>query len=326
MNTLTQDMPSVSIIIPCYNCQNYIDETLECLVKQTYQKFEVICINDGSTDETLVKLQQWLNRNVLNLRVINQENGGVSCARNRGIQEACGKYLLFLDADDVYHHAFVELMYRAIENENADTVYCRLSRDLQSVLTHNPIKMAVPRTQNEAMRNLLYQMGEYGFYCYIYRKDILVEYNIEFRVGQRYFEDREFNWKYLCHCGKVLWIDEALYGYRIASGSAMRKKITRERIESVEHIVLDLEAYMHHINCPFYSEFKGALYSRVAWSWAKSTAISKDKDMFHHLLQTYDMKACMRRTAKDGDILVVLSSILFLIHPMLFFKLVSLMG
>ena len=160
MNTAAQSKPSVSIIIPCYNCKDYIDETLDCLTKQTYQKFEVICINDGSTDETPVKLQQWLNRNALNLRVITQENGGVSSARNRGIQEACGKYLLFLDADDVYHCEFVELMFRAIEKENADTVYCRLSRNLQSVLMRKNTKVAVHQTQNEAMRKLLYQMAE----------------------------------------------------------------------------------------------------------------------------------------------------------------------
>ena len=90
---------TVSIIMPCYNCGTLIDETMQSLQNQTYQNFEVICVNDGSTDNTLSVLEKWQQKG-MNIKIINQTNGGVSVARNRGIKEVIGKYVLFLDSDD----------------------------------------------------------------------------------------------------------------------------------------------------------------------------------------------------------------------------------
>ena len=89
---------TVSVIIPCYNCALLVEETLASLLKQTYKNFEVICVNDGSTDDTLSVLERYLNIADFDLKIISQKNSGVSKARNRGIDEATGKYVLFLDS------------------------------------------------------------------------------------------------------------------------------------------------------------------------------------------------------------------------------------
>lgn len=123
-STIMQDenneKPKVSIIIPCYNCADFIDETLECLVAQTYKNFEVVCINDGSKDTTLEHLEKWENSGKLKISIINQENAGVSRARNNGIKKAAGEYILFLDSDDRYHEKFVEFMVINMEKNNTD--------------------------------------------------------------------------------------------------------------------------------------------------------------------------------------------------------------
>ena len=97
----------ISIIIPVYNGEKTIDNIIKCLMKQTFKDIEIIVVNDGSTDNTLLVLKKWKSK----IRVINQENKGVSSARNRGIKEARGEYLMFFDADDECKYEMIEKIY-----------------------------------------------------------------------------------------------------------------------------------------------------------------------------------------------------------------------
>lgn len=92
--------PKVSVIIPVYNVEKYLDDCLENVVNQTLQDIEIICVNDGSTDNSLEVLQKYENEDA-RIKIINKENGGLSSARNAGIKEAKGEYILFLDSDDM---------------------------------------------------------------------------------------------------------------------------------------------------------------------------------------------------------------------------------
>ena len=89
----------LSIIVPIYNAQDYIQVSLDSLLKQNYDDYEIICVNDGSTDNTLSILMEYEKKNS-RIRLIDKENGGVSSARNIGIQSACGKWIWFVDSDD----------------------------------------------------------------------------------------------------------------------------------------------------------------------------------------------------------------------------------
>lgn len=313
----------VSIIIPCYNSAALIEETLDSLARQTFKDFEVICVNDGSKDNTLAVLTQYAERGTLQLKVISKENGGVSKARNRGIDEAQGKYILFLDSDDLYHPEMLEHMVMPMETENVDTVYCRLTRELSELDTVSITPMK-HQDQKSAMNKLLLEMGSYGFYCYIYRRDVLKRENLRFDENTRYFEDREFNWKYLCHCREYGWIDASMYGYRISPNSVMQKKTSWERTVGSLNAVRRVEAYMEQAQCEYLDILKSYLYQRVMWGVAKNIALSGDKVLFTRLRNEFDVKKCMKRTAKDNNKLVALASRMYLIHPMLFFWLVGL--
>lgn len=314
----------ISIIIPCYNCETLVDETLTSLVAQTKKDFEVICINDGSTDQTLNKLQQWVDKGTLNLRILSQENKGVSSARNAGIQAAIGEYLLFLDADDCYHSQFVERLYDVLEQSGADVSYCKLSRSYDKVMNCVlPSKKYLMQSQTEAMNNLMYHMGEFGFYCYLYRKSILQQEALHFDINTKYFEDREFNWKYLCNCQSAAMIDAPLYWYRITTNSATQKKATTWRTDSIE-AAKRIEEYLKTKSCAFYSTLKNYLYPRIIWSNAKKYALSNNREFFDRLGQEYDVKGCMKKTTKDKNKLVAISSICYRIHPTLFYKIVRL--
>ena len=96
MDRITQ--PLISIIVPVYNCEEYIEKCIDSILHQTYQNFEVIVINDGSKDNTLEKLKKYINKN--KITIISIENNGVSNARNLGIKNSKGDYICFIDSDD----------------------------------------------------------------------------------------------------------------------------------------------------------------------------------------------------------------------------------
>lgn len=116
-------MDKVSIIVPVYNGDKYLSRCLESLVNQTYSTIEIICINDGSTDNSLSVLQKYedLDKRVI---LINKKNEGVSKARNDGIRKASGKYVCFCDCDDFYELNYVEIMYNTIKEQGVAVVKC----------------------------------------------------------------------------------------------------------------------------------------------------------------------------------------------------------
>jgi glycosyltransferase involved in cell wall biosynthesis len=117
---ISQDEIKVSVIIPCYNCAAYVREAIDSVLNQTYRKFELIVINDGSTDDSKKILAGYGDA----IKVISQHNMGLSSARNAGVHASRGSYLAFLDADDFWDKEFLEVMTAEIERTHAALAYC----------------------------------------------------------------------------------------------------------------------------------------------------------------------------------------------------------
>lgn len=317
------DLKEVSVIIPCYNCEALVTETLDSLAKQTFQDFEVVCVNDGSKDNTLSVLEAWKSQNAVQMQIVDKPNGGVSSARNAGIQAAEGKYLLFLDADDLFHPEYIQRLWDAMTQNDADIAYCWLNRSKQILSTQYQDIPVVKKTQQEAMHDLLYRMAEIGFYCYLYRKEWILRENLEFDVNTRHFEDREFNWKYLCHCQSAVLVDAPLYFYRVTANSATQSKTVQWRTDGLD-AAQRIGEYLEEKGCDYHTEIKGYLFPRVIWTMAKNYALGNAKDAFKRLGKEYDVKTCMRRTAKDSNKLIALASRFYLIHPNLFYYILRL--
>lgn len=313
-----------SVIIPCYNCEPTLDETLQSLEAQTVQAFEVICVNDGSTDGTLEKLKSWEKKGSLRLRVIDLPGGGVSRARNRGIDAAQARYVLFLDADDIYHPRYVELLTQAVAGH--DAAYCRLSRRLEDVYQCDASRASAQSvTSQQMMAHYLNQMGNYGFYCCVYKKETLNAIGLRFDENTRYSEDREFCWKYMCHVADIAWIDLPLYGYRINPLSVTQQSTSWHKTDSLK-VAARIENYLRQQGCPYVEQVKAYMAARVMWGVAKAFAIHGEKELYARLRKEYDVKTCMRRTAKDPVALVRVASWLYLIHPWLFYRGIGIYG
>ena len=115
--------PQISVIIPIYNCEKYIKECLSSLIKQTFKNFEIICINDGSNDDTLKILKKFEAKDE-RIIIFNQNNSGPGIARNVGMKKSKGEYLMFLDSDDIFKKTMLEELYIKIKENDSDVVIC----------------------------------------------------------------------------------------------------------------------------------------------------------------------------------------------------------
>ena len=113
----------VSIIVPVYNVEQYLDRCLDSLVRQTYSKIEILLVDDGSTDGSGALCDAWQRRDH-RIRVFHKPNGGLSDARNHGLERASGDWVCFVDSDDWFDLRFVETMLGALEDTGADVAEC----------------------------------------------------------------------------------------------------------------------------------------------------------------------------------------------------------
>ena len=197
-------MPKVSLIIPVYNVENYIEKCLNSVVNQTLKDMEVIIVNDGSKDLSKQKIQKYLEKYPW-IKYLEKENGGLSDARNYGMPYATGKYIAFLDSDDYVEKTMYEEMYNIAEKENADMVDCdfvweypnRKRKDIGEIYKNK--KEIIEKCRVVAWNKII-------------KREILEKTKIKFPVGLRY-EDMEFFYKLVPYINKVSFIKKCFVHY-----------------------------------------------------------------------------------------------------------------
>lgn len=242
-------MIDVSIIVPVYNVEKYITECLKSLINQTYKNIEIIVVNDGSTDNSLSLVNKIDDSRI---KIINKENGGLSSARNKGIELAEGKYILFIDSDDFIEDKMaIENMYNMAVNNDLDMV----SGDL--IWHYSSHKRIIYKNKFIEKSNKIYE-GQEIFKlklknrCYLaaacinmYKKSIIRE--IKFKEGI-YHEDELFTAKVLLKAQKVGLYKKHFYSYRQREGSIVNQNNNIKRAYDIFNICLELEESFVNIN------------------------------------------------------------------------------
>ena len=207
----------ISVIIPVYNAEKYLRETIQSVLNQTYQDFEIVAVNDGSTDHSLKILESISDPR---LKIINKENTGVSDTRNVALHAAMGEYICFLDADDYLSRNYLQHMYRIVENKNADMVVCNYVpfRGTPVFIENKVVPQFVQSTKILAKADVLILVG-----TKLIKKSTLFNNHILFENKMTYGEDLFFCWKTFLVSKNVWMIDETLYGYRMTPSGATSK-------------------------------------------------------------------------------------------------------
>lgn len=214
-------MSKISIILPVYNAEKYLRETLDSVLAQTYIDFELIALNDGSKDNSLVILRDYEKKDSRVL-VIDKPNSGVSDTRNIGISQAKGEYVAFLDADDLYSPEYLSVMMNVAQEKNADIVVCEYE-----TFRNVPIEIYKRERSNKAQLTDIQKLLDSGLMTSLWvkliRADIIKKHFIMFDKELAFGEDLFFCWK-ACLMGKIIYkINEKLYGYRLSGEGATSK-------------------------------------------------------------------------------------------------------
>ena len=206
--------PKVSIIIPVYNTEKYLDRTLMSVLAQTYEDFEIICINDGSKDNSLSILESYAQKDP-RIKVISQENQGLSMARNNGLKDAKGEYIYFLDSDDALHPQMLEITVSKIIEHQADLLCFKtkgitILNSLSSSISLNNVKTKVTK------KALYYRRNKSGFkitfnaWDKLFRRTLIGETSF---IQGIYYEDYPFVYEILSKSPKTVLLKEKLHYY-----------------------------------------------------------------------------------------------------------------
>ena len=244
--------PLISVIIPVYKVEDYLTACVESVLAQTYQNFEIILVDDGSPDNCPQMCDEFAARDS-RIRVIHKPNGGLSSARNAGIDGAKGEYLAFLDSDDLWTPLFLERLYRAIGETGADLAVCLFRRFRGEPPRELPeAAQTVLLTQREAFECLFGVRNEnmvvapnklYGRKLFsLINESTVVAWNklysantfreIRYPVGKLH-EDEAVIHEILGLTQKVAWVDEAHYLYREAPNSITNAKFSLKRLDEM---------------------------------------------------------------------------------------------
>lgn len=235
-----------SIVVPVYNVEAYLDNCLASLQAQDFADFEVICVNDGSTDRSRDILSKWESR-FPQMKVIDRENGGLSAARNTGLQAATGDYVLFVDSDDWVEST---MLSRLAAEANGKDMICFACRR-----TDNNSYDILTQEQSDGWCYYNHHALEARIVPFVcvwqrcYRREFLEENNLRFREGILH-EDNEFTPRACLKSKRVKVIPDVLYNYRIRSGSIMttRGLRSKESLITIGNELSELFAKEHGID------------------------------------------------------------------------------
>ena len=207
----------VSVIVPVYNCEGYIGTTLDSIINQDFRSFELIVIDDGSTDDSLEIINRKLSKSAISYNVIHQENSGVSSARNRGIAEAKGKYLVFIDADDYVTGNHLSELYNG-KTDFSMIQFVKKDGDKLSTPHHFACELMFC---DELIKKELNMEMPFNFWQLMYKASIINDNNIRFNPNLVYGEDIDFALRALLYGEEVAISNEATYYYIQHSESAI---------------------------------------------------------------------------------------------------------
>lgn len=222
-------MTKVSIIVPFYGVEKYIDKCLNSLVSQTLKDIEIIMVNDETPDNSQDIVDKYLKK-YKNVVCYKKKNGGQGSARNLGLEKAKGKYIMYVDSDDYIDIHMCEKLYNKIEENKDDIVICgnyEVNEDYEIIKEDSCYSYD---DHNNLELNLL--LSRPTVWNKIYRKDYLLKNNAQFRL-KVWYEDMDFTTKNVFNTKKISFLDEPLYYYLIRQGSTMNNKNLERNMELI---------------------------------------------------------------------------------------------
>ena len=237
---------SISIIVPIWNTEKYLRRCLDSLVNQTKKDIEIVCVNDGSPDNSLDIINEFAAKDS-RIKVVNQKNQGVAVARNTGLKNATSKYIMWCDSDDEYTPEMCEKMFNAIESQKVDLAICGIkviNDGVDSKLIgdiENYVKLKFSGKQKIDWNLIVHT--DVSLPSKIMKKSLIDKYGMDFPKGL-HFEDAYFFDQYFTASKSAYYMDETLYNYYRNNDSIMSRSFKRTPI-SLDYIQIIPKTYAY---------------------------------------------------------------------------------
>lgn len=227
--------PKISIIIPVYNVEKYLEQCLKSVINQTFKDIEIICINDGSTDNSLEILEAFQKQDE-RIKIINKQNEGQGIARNEGLKIAKGEYISFIDPDDWVEQGMYEFLYNKFLETNAQIIrFNYRSFDEEKQISDKPHNFRKEQARHfkfniqdnsiynwKNVENLNFEKVELQVWNRIFSNKFIKENNLHF-APFKHSEDNIFTISALFLADKILYVEKVFYNYRVRSNSALNR-------------------------------------------------------------------------------------------------------
>ena len=240
--SIMQENPIVSVIVPVYNTGRYVGACLDSICGQTYRNLEILVVDDGSTDDSSCVIEKYLDDS--RVKVMHRSNGGLSAARNTGLESATGEFIAFVDSDDTIQPSMIETLLGLLCSNQADFARC----DLRSVALSEEFEVAPPPEgfPPEVLASPVEDFVRRSFFpsvCHVmFRRNSIGE--MRFTPGI-YFEDMDFMFRFLRNVKRGVYIRWPGYNYRLSPGSIIRGGRELKKIFDYSKVIRNLsDVYM----------------------------------------------------------------------------------
>ena len=231
-----QKEPKISVIIPVYAVEQYLDRCVQSVVSQSYKNLEIILVDDGSPDNCPALCDEWAKKDE-RIKVVHKPNGGLSDARNVGIETSTGEYIAFLDSDDCVHKEMYECLLNVVTVTDSDMVVCKLEKFSDVEPTQEPVlnkEIKVKELDKNGFLTELLSPSNVHLVVAVsklYNRKIFN--SLRFDLGKIH-EDEFLAHKLLDSVEKVAVIDEKLYFYYVREGSITTSSFSKKRLHAIE--------------------------------------------------------------------------------------------
>ena len=291
----------ISVIIPIYNVEEYLEECINSVLNQSYNDIEILLVNDGSTDNSGAICEKYSNQ-YSNIKSINKENGGLSDARNVGINNSTGDYLVFIDSDDFWGKDFLQDIVTLLKKEsNIDYVffkykyYYQKSKHIEEEILHLSEHQVRGKSGIQVLTEILKTNRNFSWIACrgLIKRDFLLENKLYFKVGKNY-EDILWTPMVFLKAKQLAYYDEAIYFYRLERQGQITSKFNyknlKDNLDAVNFWVKELDNYILE------DQFKGLLMKNVTLRYYVTI-------WYSGFIEYKDRKELIRELESSKDIL-----------------------
>ena len=282
-------MDLITVIIPIYKAEEYLNRCIISVVSQTYRNLEIILIDDGSPDQCPELCDKWAQKD-RRIKVIHQTNKGISVARNIGIANANGKYILMVDSDDYLYNRMIEVMYKALIEEDADLVICDFQKGVENSFSFTYCdRISAEVIDGETALYRVYSGSEKALqyvapWGKLYRRELFDK--IQYPEG-KIFEDIFVTHQILFRCKKIAVIPQKLTYYFQNPTSIMNKEFHAGKLDYLPALKQRIEFYhIHHLRELEEIAYDEYLHALI-WEYSRVKDLLDDKAKMRHIILCY---------------------------------------